>query len=58
MDRLTTLNNPDMKTETNTSRAKAPYLAPSGQEVPLSIETSILSGLEGEPIDWNEEIEL
>ena len=58
MDRLTTLNNADMKTETNTPRAKAPYLAPSGQEMPLSLETSILSGIEGEPIDWDEEIEL
>ena len=47
-----------MKTETNTLGARAPYQAPTGREMQLAVESAILSGLEGEPIDWDEEIEL
>ncbi len=45
-----------MKTDTKTTGAR--YVAPSITILSLSFESPILSGVEGEPIDWDEEIEL
>ncbi len=47
-----------MKTVSIYQRAKSPYRTPLLLVFPLSFERNILSGIEGEPIDWDEEIEL
>ena len=53
-----TLTHKYMKTTEIFTGARVPYLAPSCRELPLTVESAILSGLEGEPINWDEELEL